>query len=158
MEKTVKTYSLDSDIAEKFAEQTPSRKTSEKLEELMADYIDEEAEKDPVFELWDKDLMSKKRNKFCNLILESLDGRQAVIKSKLTKKARNAGIYSQKSHIKDAIKFMIRSEEIPLRSEGRKLIDEDFLCRADECTSVLTPSMLMKQGRECPKCGAEYKW
>lgn len=153
----IQTYSIDKDIAEKFKNQTPKQKTSQKLEELMADYLDESVEdkKQPI-KILDRNVVTKKRRRLVEMIVEHEWFRKTG--PQVFQKAKSKGLYqgdSAKHHFKEAKKFISRYDECPI-SYGSKFKAETFECRNLDCPSELTLLGLKGNDYQCPKCGRRY--
>lgn len=155
----IQTYSIDKEIAEKFKAQTPDQKTSAKLEELMAEYIDEDVEeKKQPLKLTDPAVVSKKRRKlFRNIVEKNWLGKQ---KSQIFSKIRGTGMYSGDSgkyHFKQAMKFLLKLDDVPIMSENDKIVAEEFICMNEGCDAGLTAHVLRKNDFKCLSCGRRYE-
>lgn len=154
----IRTYSIDEEIAEKFKNQTPKQKTSQELEKLMADYIDQDASKKrkPI-KILDRDLVSKRRRDLVEAMTEN--GWFYRGTSKIMKKCRSEGLYQGKTakhHFREAKKFLIRSDAVPIGKKGGKLVPEEFDCMDDGCEARLTLPALDSNDLMCPECGRRY--
>jgi len=154
----IQTYSIDKEIAEKFKQQTPDRKTSQKLEELMADYIDEDVSdrKQPI-KILDRDVVTRKRRQLVKHITENdwfnKTGPQIL------NKCRSTGLYQGDSaahHFKQAKKFLLRFDGAPLTSENNKIVPEEFICMNDGCDASLYLTVLADNDMQCRTCGRRY--
>lgn len=154
----IRTYSIDEEIAEKFKNQTPKQKTSQELEKLMAEYIDENAsEKKEPIKILDRDLVSKRRRDLVKAMTEN--GWFYRTGSQIMKKCRSEGLYQGKTaqhHFREARKFLLNCDEVPIVREGSKLIPDEFICREDGCEAYITLPALDSNDMECPKCGRRY--
>jgi hypothetical protein len=155
----IKTYSIDKEIAEKFTEQTPDQKTSQELENLMAEYIDEDLEerKQPI-KLLDPNVVTQARQKLVKQLIEQdLFGKK---KATVLNKMKSAGAYtgdSGKYHFKNAVKFLSKLDDAPITTEKGKIVAEPFECRDEECEANLTLPGVAKNEMKCPKCGRKYE-
>lgn len=141
-----RTYSIDNKIAEKFEEQTPSRKTSHKLEELMAEYIDEEASVEtPQQKLPD---LTPAQEQLLDTIHE-----YDLYKSPLPKINKmvqgEKGVYSSKKRFKNGINSL--AAKYPLRIEKGDLKPNQVEC--ESCDASQPFSLLVKEGGNCGNCG-----
>lgn len=155
----IKTYSLDKEIAEKFSEQTPKQKTSQELEKLMADYIDEDMQdkKQPI-KFLDRDVVSDKRRKLVETIVEKDYWRKTG--PQIFKKLKSQGEYQGDSgsyHFKQAIKFLETLDGSGVVREKRKIVPEQFICREDGCDAKISLKVLSKNDMVCPKCERRYE-
>lgn len=155
----IQTYSIDEEIAQKFKNQTPERKTSARLEELMADYIQEDSQKlREDVKLLDRDKVTPKRRQLFKKILEKdLDN---LPDSKIRKALHKHSLYtgdSGKHHYREAVKFMIREDDVPLTKDyGGNLVFESKECMDEDCDSEFSVKVLKKNDMECPACGRGY--
>ena len=159
MSKTIKTYSLDAEIAENFKEQTESGKTSQKLEELMAEYLDEDMEQNlsPI-KMPCQDLTKNRKKLLKTMVEEDLF---KIKRSKVFKKVRSEGLYSGDSgsyHFKQAMKALINDRNIPVELKNDKIVPRPFTCMNDGCDRKIVLSQLQKNSLECWGCGRRYKW
>jgi len=154
----IRTYSIDEEIAEKFKNQTPKQKTSQELEKLMADYIDEDAskKKEPI-KILDRDLVSKRRRDLVKAMTEN--GWFCKTGSQIMKKCRSEGLYQGKTakhHFSEAKKFLVNCDEVPIVREGSKLVGEKFTCKDDDCDALTSLPGLEYNDMRCEVCGRRY--
>ena len=159
MSKTIKTYSLDAEIAENFKEQTESGKTSQKLEELMAEYLDGDMEQNlSPLKLPGQDL-TKKRKDLLQTVFENELFK--MTRPQIAKKVKSEGLYTGDSgpyHFKQAMKALLNDEDIPVKLKNDKLVASPFNCMNEGCGRKLTISSLARNDYECQGCGRRYEW
>lgn len=158
MPKTIKTYSLNAEIAEKFDEQTSSGKTSQKVEELMADFIDQDMEENlEPLKIPGQDL-TKKRKKLLKIIVEEDYFKKT--RPQICKKVRKEGVYTGDSgsyHFRQAIKALIHDESVPVELKNDKLVPTAFNCMNEGCERDIVLNVLARD-YECSSCGRRYAW
>jgi len=154
----IRTYSINEEIAEKFKNQTPKQKTSQELEKLMAEYIDEDASrKEEPIKILDRDLVSKRRRDLVKAMVDNSWFYRSA--PEIMKKCRSEGLYQGKTakhHFREAKNFLIRSDEVPIEKKGGKLVPEEFDCMNDGCEARLTLPALDSKDLMCPECGRRY--
>lgn len=154
----IKTYSIDKEIAEKFKQETDDGKTSAKLQELMAEYLGEDLtdRKKPI-NLIKRNQVTKKR---IDLIKEILDQDLfGKTRPQIFTHLRDKGIYSGDSgshHFKEAMKFLIRHDDIPITTEKDKIQPEQIRCMEKDCDTGFSFKVLYSQDMQCPGCGRRY--
>lgn len=158
---TIQTYNIDEKIAEKFKEQTPSQKTSKKLQELMNEYIeDNEKEINQItIQLYDVNIVSKKRRKLVKAITQ-----RDLFNSKpplIYISVKSNGLYrgsTGKHHFKEAIKFLNIYSDSFVKKENGKLIAENFECKNADCSARISLKNLDKNNMKCPNCQSQYNF
>jgi len=158
--KTTKTYTIDIDIAQKFKDQTPPRKTSQKLEELMKQHLEESGldledniEETENFEnpIDLKHLTDKQKKLFYTIYENNYFGKN---KAAIQKKAVNKhGVYSRTRNFKEGIKALTKSEDVPLTFKSSKVVSDKVRCPRCEIKHHL--AVLSNNDGVCPSCERE---
>jgi len=143
----IKTYSINEDVAEKFKQQTPEQETSNVLQQLMEDYINETPSRDIQIDL-KKTGLTRKQQRLLDLIVE--ENRKKIGTTKLYEKARSSNIYGSSHHFGNGLKAIVKSDSIPYTRDGDKIVPERVECG---CGSAATLNVLIGNTGECLKCG-----
>jgi len=152
--KVTKTYSLNAELAQKFDEETPSRKTSQELENAMRQYLGEQDHSENSY-LFDSIELTDNQDQLLDMILQKdlpklAESNDDMMKmSDVVKSAKSRGIYANTGSAKNAVKSFGSNENIPFIRQGSKLAPMKVSC---ECGSVCLVTVLVKNGGECPKC------
>ena len=144
---TVKTYSLDEEVAEKFKQETPQQETSKVLEQLMRDYVDDAPEKDIQVDLQKLSLSDSQQ--------ELLD---AMVERNITEKttnsmfgmARKKSIYGRSHHFSEGLGSLVKNDEVPYtKNSNGKIIPEEVEC---SCESSFYLNVLIDNDCKCLDC------
>jgi len=143
----IKTYSIDKDIAKKFKDQTPEQETSNVLEQLMRDYIDEQPDQEIVLDLVNTGLSDSKQELLEAMIDENINrkGNQPLFGL-----ARSQNIYGRSHHFGKGLKSIVTSDEIPYTREGDKIVSDTLQC---SCNARFPINLFIDEGGDCPSCG-----
>ena len=148
--KVQKTYTIQPEIAEKFSEQTPARKTSEELEKLMEKYIDQEIEtEEPTYNVLENSYLTDKQQKLLEFIYQNnLFGKKtSAIKQKISSEE---GIYGRGWQFKEGINSVVKKSNLEL--EKSRVIAPDFECPS--CGGTTNLSEISDLDGEC-LCGTK---
>lgn len=157
---TLKTYSIDKKVAQAFTDQTPKQKTSQKLEDLMREHIDQDLDqtKKPVKHT-DPNIVSDQRKKLLEIIIEE----DLWFKSlpQVRNRLKSKGMYSGgagKHHFKQALKFLSNLDDSGVVKDDQQVKPEKFECRDDSCSCKLLDLVRLSDNDfNCPACGRRYE-
>jgi len=145
----IRTYSIDDQTAEEFKEQTPDRKTSEILQNLMEEYLGDQKHQDLEHEtLFENVKLTQKQNALLDFLITK-DFKQGKKLAAIFQECKNEGIYSRKHHFKEAIKNLSNNDRIPYDVEGSKLTKLKVNCI---CGASWPISGLQKSAGVCTQC------
>lgn len=144
----IHTLSLDDELMEKLDDATPPRGKSDKVEQLITEYLEED----------EKQLTDIKIIENSNLTDNQKDVAKKLIeqhKTELNDQQWNnfvegCGIV-RKDYKDKCYKKILNSEKIPFKGKGRRGLESvELTCRCDASIHI-TP--LSKNDGECPNCG-----
>ncbi len=105
----IKTYSIDDDIADKFAEQTPEQETSSVLEQLMRDYLDEQPDQEIVSDLKNTGLSDSQEDMVHAMVKDNVS---RIGSQQLFSKAKKYSVYGSSHHFGSRMKAIVNNEDI----------------------------------------------
>lgn len=143
----IKTYSIDDEIADKFAEQTPEQETSAVLEQLMRDYLDENPDQDIVLDLKNTGLTDSQEEMVHAMVKDNVS---SIGSTQLFSKAKKYNVYGRSHHFGDGISAIVSSEKIPYSKEDDKFVSENVPCGG--CGQGFPINVLVDNDGVCPKC------
>ncbi|AFH22351.1 hypothetical protein OSG_eHP23_00110 [environmental Halophage eHP-23] len=142
---------LPEELWKKAKNQYGSRKTSKKIEELIAKDLEENQyqQKQQVLNLSD---LSEKRAKLVLKLFEK--GSFPYTKSQIGGIARKEGIYTSSKYVKKAVKVLDKNSDMPLETTNGKVRATDIDC---DCGAALSYKGLEKQDWTCPMCDRKFE-
>lgn len=146
---TVKTYSIDEKLAEKFKNQTPKQETSNVLENLMRDYLDETPDRDIQLDLTKTNLNDNQQRLLEEMVERNISNSN---KQRINRICRQKNIYKDSKYVGQALKAIDKDENIPYTLINGKVEPEDVKCN---CGSKAPFKVLLKNNKECPECNAQ---
>lgn len=142
---------LPEELWKKAKNQYGERKTSDKVEKLIAEDLDD-AEYQKTRKLLDLNALSEKRKQFLLKLIEK-DNFPYSPRDQ-GRIARNNGIYTSSTYVKKAAKVFDNNDNVPIKKEGKKLVNDKLIC---ECDASLYLKQLKKNDWVCRKCGIKYE-
>lgn len=142
----VHTFSIDDEIAQKFKEQTPSQETSNVVEQMMRDYLDETPDQDIQLDFNNLGL-SQSQEELVQLFAEK------NVKKKTTNAvfdlAKKNGIYGRSHHFGEAMESISNNKDIPYAVRNEKLISEAVEC---SCGARMQINVVIDNDCRCFQC------
>jgi len=145
----IKTYSINEEIAEKFKEETPRQQTSNVLENLMREYIDETPDRNIQLDMTRTNLNDNQQRLLEEMIERNVN---SVNKQYINRICREKNIYKDSKYVGQAIKAIVKDDNIPYKLLNGKVEPEDVRCSCDCATAF---NVLLENDRKCLKCEAE---
>lgn len=142
----VHTFSLDDSVAQNFKNQTPPQETSAVIEQLMRDYLDEEPEKEIIFNKESLRLSDSQQELVELLIEKNVNGKST---NALFGLCRGKGIYGRSHHFGEGLKSIVQNEEIPYRRKDDKIYADEIKCG---CGSKQSFALVLKNDKKCLNC------
>jgi hypothetical protein len=137
---------LPEKLWEKAKEQYSSRKTSKKIEELIAEDL-EDSDYNKTQKLLELNDLSEKRR---NLVIKLFEKNSfPYSKAQVGNIARKEGIYTSSQYVKKAVKVFDRDDDIPIKADGGKVRSSDVTC---ECGARTHFEALNSNDWQCPNC------
>lgn len=145
----VKTISVPDELWDKAKQQAGSRKLSEKIREMLRNYVGEENNEQ--YLILNKSNLAKGQKKLVKFLIE--EGVAQASKAKLTQIIKQEGLYSKEGYIKSALDRITKDSVIPYKKEGRNIVSESITCK---CGANFQAQVLSKTDGKCPTCGMQY--
>lgn len=153
----IQTYSLPDELAEKFKNNTPERKTSKKLREIMREYLedkdveveDQENPNEGLVNPIDLSSLTNKQKKLFKTIYEN--AYFGLNKAKMrTKAVKNHGVYSRTRSYREGIDTLVKNDSVPIVFKGGKIVSQQIDC--PKCGSDSTLEEIKDEDGDCPWC------
>lgn len=144
---TIKTYSIDEKVAEKFADQTPEQETSAVLEQLMRDHLEEQPDTEITLDLKNTGLSDKQEELLHAMVKDNVS---KIGRNQLFGKARKYNIYGRSHHFGKAVSSIVNSDELPYIIEDDDVLTENVECGG--CSQRFPINVLVDNEGVCPKC------
>lgn len=145
----VKTYSVDKEVAEKFKKNTPRQETSNILENLMREYLDEAPDIDIQLDLTSTELNDNQQKILNMMVEENISNKNSKA---LFRMSKSRGIYKESKYFGQALKTIVKNQNIPYTRDGDKIEPEEVEC---SCGANVSLKAVLGNDCKCIGCGAK---
>lgn len=144
--------SVDEEVWEKSVEKIGKGNVSQKIEDLLIEFLDGDVEtsnKSEDIDILDHaDLTEKQERLIRELIREN---KKSIGLGEASRFADAKGVYSRKDYVKQAIKKIDKEQYSLYKMVGDSLEAEVVTCR--ECGQKINAALLSNHEGDCPNCG-----
>ena len=149
MSKITRSLTIEEEVWNQALEKAGSRKLSQKIEEMLKDYVDYDEEQEfQDTDILEKSGLSEKQKSAVRLLLR--EEKSKISLGKFTNLLRQEGIYDRADFIKKAAQRISKDDYGLYEKEGGKLVVQNIQCY---CGSSSSP-LVLDEGR-CLKCGTK---
>ncbi|MFB6208525.1 MAG: hypothetical protein ABEJ56_00110 [Candidatus Nanohaloarchaea archaeon] len=139
---------IEEDLWKKAKEKYGQRNCSDRIEELIAEDLDQELDqsKEPL-DIVEQANLTPRQQSLAYELLEKDDFPYA--KSQVANIARKKGIYQRSNFVKKAVEKLCQTEKAPFGLAQGNIISAEFPC---SCGAKINSNVLKNTNEKCPKC------